>query len=187
MHNRRALLTLATAVGTTALAGCSSINGGSLTGPPPTDNKIGEVAGPTETVGNLDVDYSSDMEAEDLVSEELALPIQRIEFYESGAANVIPTEEHGCYDQFVIMHSATDLGRAGGDSSADINTEDALKVWSFGDFDEPVTIDLRGVISQRSNYPGRKFKLRVVPEEGACVDGTQTMSFKVPESYLPSE
>lgn len=187
MHSRRALLSLATVVGTTTLAGCSSIGGGSLTGPPPTDNKIGEVAGPTETVGNLDVDISSDMEDADLMSEELALPIQRVDFYESGAANVIPTEEHGCYDQFAIMHSATDLGRAGGSSDAEINTEDALGVWSFGDFDEPVTIDLQGAISQRSNYPDREFKLRVVPDEGACIDDTQTMTFQVPESYLPSE
>jgi hypothetical protein len=153
MTSRRVFISTIATVGATAIAGCSGF------GTPATENKIGEVDSRT------------------------ADSIRRIEFYESGAANVIPTNEQGPYDQFAIVHSATDLGYSG----ASIDTDDALGVWEFGDFDEPVTIDLAGAIAERSNYPNRIFKLRVLPEDGAVFGATttKTMTFEVPESFMP--
>jgi hypothetical protein len=179
MTRRRVFISTIATVGATAIAGCSS-GGSSIVGPPATENKIGEVQGPTETTYDYDNASAGD-DAEDFTEEELSLPIQRIEFYESGAANVIPTNEQGPYDQFAIVHSATDLNYSG----ASIDTDDALGVWEFGDFDEPVTVDLAGAIAERSNYPSRTFKLRVLPEDGAVIDSTQTMTFEVPEPFMP--
>lgn len=153
MNSRRCFLSTVATIGATAVAGCSGL------GTPGTENKIGEVDSQT------------------------ADSIQRIEFYESGAANVIPANEQGPYDEFAIVHSATELGYSG----TSIDTEDALDVWEFGDFDEPVTIDLAGAISERSNYPNQTFKLRVLPEDGAVFGATsdKTMTFDVPESFMP--
>lgn len=124
------------------------------TGPPPTDNKIGEL-----TRRSL---------------------ITRIEFYESGAAKLHPTAERSCYDAMAFRHSATSLSY--GDSG--LNTDDALATWDFGDFDEVLTVDMLGTIEEKSNYPNRVFVLQFYAEGGVCFASGSDLRFQVPAAWL---
>lgn len=114
-------------------------------------------------------------------------PIESVEIYESGAAIVYPKADRGeCHDYFAIMHENTDLGTTSNDQGGrNVDTSDALGSWQFGDFDEPVTIDLRSAISGKGNYPSTTFKIRAYPDSGICIrDFTST--FKLPKSFLPA-
>lgn len=114
------------------------------------------------------------------------VPIQKIEFYESGAAIVYPEADRGaCHDRFAILHENTEIGmERSSNGGAQITENDALNNWALKEFDEPITIDLAGAIAEKSNYPSNVFKIRVYPEEGVCL-GRAEESFRVPRSFLP--
>jgi len=125
------------------------------TGPPATDTKIGEL-----TRRSI---------------------ITRIEFFESGAAKLHPTANRGCYDSIAFRHSATSLSY--GDSG--LNTDDALATWSFGDFDEVLTVDMLGAMDAKSNYPSREFVLQFYAEDGVCFASGGEAGVRVPGEWLP--
>lgn len=157
MVSRRSMLAALGCVAT-ATAGCVDSPPGDIpldTGLPPTENKIGETA-------------------HDSI-------ITKIEFYESGAAKLHPTAERACYDSMAFRHSATSLSY--GDSG--LNTEDALTTWSFGDFDEVLTVDMLGAMAAKSNYPSRTFVLQFYLDGGVCFAGGGELLFRVPAEWVP--
>ena len=149
-----------------AIADVDTPDASSLTGPPETDTKIGETGDLRGAVGGA--------------------PIENIEFYESGAAVVKPVADRGdCGDRFAIMHETSDLNteqKSGGGYQTD--TSDALQTWSFGEFDEEVTIDLASAISERSNYPSKKFRIEAYPEGSVCLSDASS-TFNVPDELMP--
>lgn len=140
-------------------------------GPPSTETKIGEATAGTRP------EINDQGEIEDVPRG----VIVRIDFYESGAAIVHPKASHGCFDGFALLHQANSLGLTS-DGSAD--TSDALRNWEFGEFDEPITIDLSDAISQKDNYPNRQFKLKSISTDGACIAPDSEFNFRVPEQMM---
>jgi len=141
----------------------------SVAGPPPTENKIAEVTDFDTPLGGI--------------------PLNRIEFYESGAAIIYPEAERGeCHQRLALMHESNSLGtKTDADGSTNVDDSDALRTWPYGDFDETITIDLKGAIAQKQGYPDRVFKLRSYPESGVCLLSSPSKTFEVPQSYLPKE
>jgi len=159
MASRRHYLALITIGGVAGCTGTAERISSSV-GPPPTETQIGSHSGSTRSLVN------------------------RIEFYESGAAIIYPTSDHGCYDAMALTHELTTLPM--GDNG--LSVDDALTTIELGDFDEPITFDMAGAIATRSNYPDTNFRLRSYSKEGACfavtIDRSET--FQVPMDYLPS-
>jgi hypothetical protein len=154
MASRRSMLA---ALGCVATAGCTDSLPEDIplsSGPPPTENKIGEV-----TRQSL---------------------IMKIEFYESGAAKLHPTAERGCYDSMAFRHSATVLSY----SDSGLDTSDALATWPFGDFDEVLTVDMLGAMDAKSNYPSRVFVLQFYLEDGVCFTSGGGLQFRVPGEWV---
>lgn len=137
-----------------------------ISGPPETKTKIDETGPLTARFGGA--------------------PIDNIEFYESGAAVVTPIADRGsCQERFAIMHSNTDLlVRSDDGRSHYTDDSNALGTWSFGDFDEKITIDLKAAIQSKNNYPSDEFKIQAYPEDGVCL-GSNSETFTVPQSYMP--
>jgi len=147
--------------------------GGSLqgvAGPPPTEKMISSVEGPTQKLpedGEITEQYTS--------------LVKKIEFYESGAAKIYPKSDHGCYEAMAFRHEDTDLSF---ESDGTVDASGALATWSFGDFDEVLTVDMAGAIENKSNYPDSTFVLQMVSKDGACISMTSEMEFKIPDSYI---
>jgi len=139
-----------------------------VAGPPATENKIGEVTDFDTPLGGI--------------------PLKRLEFFESGAAIIYPEAERGeCHERLALLHESNSLGQKNdGDGSVSVDDSDALRTWGYGNFDENITIDMRGAISQKQGYPDRIFKLRSYPESGVCLLASSSKTFEVPESYMPS-
>lgn len=110
--------------------------------------------------------------------------VKRVEFYESGAAQIHPKADQGCYEAMAFRHEATSLGAAEGGR---VDPSDGLATWEFGEFDEVVTVDMAGAISQKSNYPNRTFVLQMVSTDDTCISftGETETKFQVPDSYMP--
>ncbi|MCQ4335037.1 hypothetical protein KM295_16430 [Natronomonas sp. F2-12] len=144
-----------------------------IAGPPPTENKIGEAT--ARTVQRVNTQGEIEEQAEGL--------ILRVEFFESGAAVIYPKAEHGCYDGFTLVHEATSMGY---DSDGTRDTSNALGVWEFGDFDEPITIDMAGAIAEKGNYPSRQFEIRAISTDGACIATNTPFEMTVPEPMMPT-
>jgi hypothetical protein len=154
MLARRSLLA---ALGCIATAGCAESVGRDISlsdGPPPTENQIGAVR-------------------RDGI-------ITRIEFFESGAAKLHPTAERGCFDAIAFRHSATSLSY----DDSGLDTSDALATWSFGDFDEVLTVDMLGAMAAKSNYPSREFVLQFYLDGGVCFQSNDVLRFRVPAAWL---
>mgnify|MGYP007026969361 CR=1 FL=1 len=135
------------------------VAGGALQGvfgPPPTETMIGSVEGTRSLV-------------------------QKIEFYESGAAKIYPKSDHACYEAMAFRHEDTNLSMT---STGTADTSDALATWSFGEFDEVLTVDMIGAIENKSNYPNSTFVLQMVSQDGVCISVNSDLTFQVPESYL---
>lgn len=147
-----------------------------VAGPPPTEDKIGEETAPTT--------QRVDTQEGDLEEQAVGM-ILRVEFFRSGAAVIHPKADQSCYDEFALAHEATNMGY---DSDGTRDTNNALGTWEFGDFDEPITIDMAGAIAEKGNYPSRQFELRVVSTDGACVGTASSSPFEmtVPESMMTS-
>lgn len=171
MHSRRGFLTVVVMGG---LSGCAGISERVLgdVGTPKTETMIKEFEGPkVERVESV----------EDGITEKWETIIKRIEFYESGAAKIYPTSEHGCFDAMALKHAITDLPMGSGG----VDTSDALATVELGDFDETLTIDMAGAITNKGNYPSRTFEFRFYSTEGACISPSESVEFDVPNSYMP--
>jgi len=142
------------------------------TGPPETETKVKTVEGPTQQ--RYDAGAGE-------ITEEYVSFIRRIEFFESGAAKIYPTADHGCFEGVALRHEDTNLPN----EDIGVDTSEALADWELGDFDEVLTVDMAGAISGKSNYPNRKFVLQMVSYDGYCFAAYQEMDFTVPDSYLP--
>lgn len=143
-----------------------------VTGPPPAETMIGTIEGPKQERVNTEGE----------ITEEYVSLIKQIEFYESGAAKIYPKASHGCYDAMAFRHQATSLS-LNADGTA--NTSDALITWSFGEFDEVLTVDMARAIENRRNYPNSKFVLQMVSNDGACLSASNEVEFEVPDAYMP--
>ena len=137
-------------------------------GTPTTESKIGVVH--ADTLPEINDEGEVEQVPEGLII--------RLEFYESGAAIVYPKASHGCFDGFALVHQATSLD-IGSDGTTD--TSDALGTWEFGEFDEPITIDLASAISQKDNYPSNDFKFVSISTDGACIASDPKFHFQVPK------
>lgn len=145
-----------------------SISG--VAGPPPTETMIGGVEGPTQRLP----------EDEEITEQYVSL-VKKIEFYESGAAKIYPKSDHGCYEAMAFRHQDTNLSY---ESDGTVDTSEALAKWSFGDFDEVLTVDMAGAIENKSNYPNSNFVLQMVSNDGACFSAHSEVEFEVPDSYM---
>ena len=157
-----------------ALSGCAGISDEVPTnvGSPETETLIKTFEGPKE---------ERIESVEEGVTEQWETIIKRIEFYESGAAKIYPTSDHGCYDSLALKHELTDLPVG----SSGVDTSEALTTVKLGDFDEALTIDMAGAIGSKNNYPNRTFEFRFYSTEGACLSPNESVQFEVPSSYLP--
>lgn len=157
-----------------SLSGCAGISDKIPTdvGSPKTETVIETFEGPREE--RLE-------SVEEGVTEQWETIIKRIEFYESGAAKIYPTSDHGCYDAMALKHELTNLP-VGSDG---VDTSDALTTVKLGDFDEVLTIDMAGAIESKNNYPDRTFEFRFYSTEGACLSPHNSVKFDVPSSYIP--
>lgn len=140
----------------------------SVTGPPPTENKLSETGG----LQGSGFGGAS------------GVPVSNIEFYESGAAIIHPAEGRDeCQTDFALLYETQDFGVGGTRNDPKIDTSPALDSWSFGDFDESVTVDFKSAIQSKSNYPSNEFRINVYAEGETCLRD-RSESFEVPESYL---
>lgn len=113
-----------------------------------------------------------------------SVPIDNIEFYESGAAIVYPAEGRDeCQTDFALMYKTKDFGVEGTRNDPERDTSNALNIWSFEDFDEPVTVDFKSAIQSKSNYPSNEFRINVYAEGKTCLRDRSKV-FEVPESYI---
>lgn len=144
---------------------------GGLSGPPPTENKISET-------GSLQ---------ESILEATTGVPIDNIEFFESGAAVVHPAKGRDeCQTDFALLYKTQDFGVDGTRNDPEVDTSPALETWSFGDFDEPVTVDFKSAIQSQSNYPSNEFRINVYAEGETCLRD-RSEPFEVPETYVTSE
>jgi len=129
------------------------IGANEITGPPSTNNKIAEE----------EFDYSI---------------INKIEFYESGAAIITPTSSHSCFEVLNFTHNQLSLGP---------NSDDVLATWELKSFDEPLIVDLKSVIASKENYPSEQFKIRPgTGDSSGCISPNgNSVSFGVPTNYMP--
>ena len=154
----------------------NEVAGGALqgvAGPPPTETMIASVEGPQRRQFDPD---------EGEATEQYTSLIKKIEFYESGAAQIYPKSDHGCYEAMAFRHKDTNLSM---DSNGMTDTSDALATWSFGEFDEVLTVDMAGAIEKKGNYPNSTFVLQMVSNDGICISAFSEVEFEVPESYIP--
>jgi hypothetical protein len=147
---------------------------GEASGPPSTENMIDSMEGPKR-------DAVSD---EGEIVQQYTSLVKKVEFYESGAAKIYPTANHSCYDALAFKHTLTNLPRG---SDGEVDTSEALRTWSLGEFDETLTVDMAGAISEKSNYPNSKFELLAVSNSGPCfsVGLNEEATVSVPDAFLP--
>jgi len=154
----------------------NKVAGGALqgvVGPPPTETMIGSVEGPKREQFDPDAEGGSSVQYTSLV--------KKIEFYDSGAAKIYPKSDHGCYEAMAFRHEDTNLSL---DSNGTTDTSDALATWSFGEFDEVLTVDMAGAIENKGNYPNSTFVLQMVSEDGVCISANSDVQFEVPDPYM---
>jgi len=141
------------AAGTFAYLNPGVVKGNPVTGPPPTENKIKERR------------FSFSL-------------IDKIEFFESGAAVITPQSDHGCFERIGFTHADLTLVPESGES---------LAIWDLQSFDEPLTVDLKSAIESRDSYPRNEFKMRAMAGVGnTCISqGGVDINFTVPDSFMP--
>lgn len=157
-----------------AVAGGALATGGTLaaTGAVDVDvpDDFGTVAGPPKTETPIET-YTFGTEYRSRV-------VKKITCYESGAAELLFSESHSCYERIAFTHEALFV--------SDTDTGEALRIWQLPEFEGPIVIDLKGAIARKDDYPSRKFKFNLLAPDGEfCIGTGNEFELTVPEQYMP--
>jgi hypothetical protein len=136
----------------------------------------GDPMAAVDAAGNVTIDAVSGPETENLVKTietgRQNTKIDKIELYESGAANITFHPDHGSNYKLAFAHTDNDI------------CQQHYRTWQPPEFSGPITVDLGSVIASNGPYPNDKFRLEGISEgNGVCLDSISGVTFSAPAEW----